>query len=357
MQAIRQANERFDIVMRATNDMIWDWNLETNEIYRDSFGVARVYGLLDPEETSNLEKWLNRVHPEDREQVLFAIEHLTEGKKQTFEIEYRFRTEDNEWRFIYDRGMALHNERGRPIRMIGSAQNISERKKLEMEIRNNMLERQRAINQATVETQEMERKEIGSELHDNVNQVLTTTKLYLELATSHPELKDEMIQKSTANIIKVINEIRQLSRSLMEPSIGDLGLVEAISDLVENLNMTRKLHVLFRADDGFDEVLTKNQKLTLFRIIQEATNNIIRHSGAKFTSIVLEKETDSGKLIIEDNGNGFHPEKVKRGTGLNNIKNRVYLVNGDCRIESAPGIGTRILIQFPIINATNNQHP
>src|SRR5690606_21033921 len=103
----------------------------------------------------------------------------------------------------------------------------TERKRLEQELLQNELEKQKAINQATVDTQEAERSEIGKELHDNVNQVLTTTKLYLDLAMSSPELKDELIIKSNKNIINVINEIRQLSRSLMDPSIGDLGLIDS----------------------------------------------------------------------------------------------------------------------------------
>src|SRR5206468_7954112 len=137
-------------------------------------------------------------------------------------------------------------------RVLVLANDITEKIKAEEELIANELERQKAINQATIDTQEQERSEIGKELHDNVNQVLTTTKLYLDLALSNNELKDELIKKSSKNIISVINEIRQLSRSLMDPSIGDLGLIDSIKDLIENINLTRKLQVILNCEEKLD---------------------------------------------------------------------------------------------------------
>ena len=88
-------------------------------------------------------------------------------------------------RHVFDKAIILRDEKGKAINVIGAIQDITQRKKLEQELLSNELERQKAINQATVDTQEQERSEIGKELHDNVNQVLTTTKLYLDLAMSN----------------------------------------------------------------------------------------------------------------------------------------------------------------------------
>src|SRR4029077_5969935 len=114
-----------------------------------------------------------------------------------------------------------------------------------------------------ISTQEKERTEISKELHDNVNQVLTTTKLYLDLAIANPQLKDELITKSSKNIISAITEIRKLSQSLMIPSLEDLGLVDSIEDLVESINATKKIYVVFVHRDVDEAVLDENQKLTL----------------------------------------------------------------------------------------------
>lgn len=352
VQAIKEANERFDLVMQATHDMIWDWDMQTNMVYREKTGLERVYGAVNDTKIEHIQQWIDRVHPEDQPSLLSAIEQLIHRDNNTFETEYRFQKEDGSWLHLYDRGKLIRSKTGQPLRLIGAAQDITERKRLEREVMDNMLERQKAINQATVETQEQERREIGKELHDNINQVLTTTKLYLELALNHPELKDDMIQKSSANIINVINEIRQLSRSLIEPSLGDLGLEEAISDLVENMNLTRRINISFAAQPFRFEALGKNESLTLFRIIQEALNNIVKHASATQANIELKPDGNEGLLCIEDNGVGFQPQFVKKGSGLKNIQNRVYLIGGKAEIISAPGKGTRIYVRFPITNKT-----
>jgi PAS domain S-box-containing protein len=348
LQEIRLANERFDIMMMATHDLIWDWNLETNFVYREGTGLKKVFGVEKNETIENINEWIKRLHPDDVQKVKKVMARIMNAvHENNFDVEYRFRRDDGTYTFVYDRGILIRNKEGKPVRMIGAAQDVSERKRLERELLNNELEHQKAINLATVETQEQERSEIGKELHDNVNQVLTTTKLYLDLAISNPELRDDMVLKSNKNIINVINEIRQLSRSLMNPSIGDLGLIDSIHDLIENINLTRKLHVSLQAKAEIEDLLDKNQKLTIFRIIQEALNNAIKHAKASKVSIKILYNATLVEVIIEDNGIGFNLQKVKKGAGLKNIQNRIYLINGSHNIESAPSKGSKIIINFP----------
>lgn len=355
LQELKTANERFDTVMKATHDLIWDWNLESNLIYRDPVGLKKVYGVNDNAHIESFYQWMDRIHPEDQERVQAVISEVLQSNDQDlFDVEYRFLRDDGSYSFVYDRGKMLRDDESRPSRMIGAAQDITERKKLEQIVIENKMENQKAINQATVDTQEQERSEIGKELHDNVNQVLTTTKLYLDLALSNPELKDELIRKSNCNIINVINEIRQLSRSLMDPSIGDLGLMDSIHDLMENINLTRQLHVALDVDEALEGCMTKNQKLTIFRIIQEALNNAIRHAKATSVMVVISGDDTHISMSVTDDGVGFNADKVKKGAGLKNIQNRVYLIDGTYTIQSTPSEGCSIQIRFPI-NKTINQ--
>jgi signal transduction histidine kinase len=238
------------------------------------------------------------------------------------------------------------------VRLIGAAQDISERKRLEKELLQAELDYQRLLHQATVDSQEKERAEIGKELHDNVNQVLTTTKLYLDLATTDPGLRDELIRKSLQNINDVIQEIRHLSRSLMDPSIGDLGLLASIDDLIGNIHLTKQLQIKLEADDAVEDCLDANQKLTVFRIIQESLNNVLRHARATEVRISILKLNNQLLLTIRDNGIGFGVGVTKKGAGLKNIQNRIYLINGSLNVKSHPGEGCIIQLQFPI--KTNN---
>lgn len=350
IKEIKKANERFDTIMRATHDMIWDWDLQTNLIYRSTLGLEKIYGLKDNSSIEKFEQLLSHIHPDDAVKVGNIITNIIQAKEaNTFELEYRFKKQDGSYSYVFDRGMVIRDNKGKPLRLIGAAQDMTERKHLEEELLQNELEKQKAINRATIDSQEMERTEIGKELHDNVNQILTTTKLYLDLALSNKDLKDELIAKSNKNIVSVINEIRQLSRSLMDPTIGDLGLIDSINDLIENINLTRRLHVSLIAEATLEELLCKNNKLTVFRIIQETLNNAIKHARATSVEIFLKLFGNNVMLSIKDDGIGFDPSSVRLGAGLKNIQNRVYLVNGTYSIQTSPGKGCKIIINFPII--------
>ncbi|MDQ6609500.1 MAG: PAS domain-containing protein, partial [Bacteroidota bacterium] len=348
-EELYKSNERFDIMMMATNELLWDWDIKADQIYRSSGGVKKLYGLVNDNSIKKIEGWLERVHPEDRHKLQQIFGQLEEAAHhQTFEVEYRFLKGNGEYSFIYNRGILLKDDDGKPLRLIGAARDISQRKHLEAELLANELEHKKLINQATVDSQEQERGEIGKELHDNINQVLTTTKLYLELALVREEMTNELIIKSSKNISSVITEIRQLSRSLMDPSLGDLGIIDSVNDLIQDINLTRKVHVSLEIDTQIENRLDKKQKLTLFRIIQESLNNAIRHAKAKFVSVNVSLQQEIVHLVVSDDGIGFNLETAKKGAGLKNITNRVYLVNGKFSIDTEPGKGCKISISFPI---------
>ncbi len=345
---LQKSNERFDAVMKATSEFIWEWNIEENSFYLDPYGLKKVLGVMKDSSFKGVDGWLERLHPADKEGAQKVIESIVAGTiSKTFEREFRFRRDDGKYVYLHDRGIVIHNKEGKPAKLIGAAQDITLRRKLERELLQKELEKQKIISKATIDTQEQERGEIGRELHDNVNQVLTTTKLYLELAGLKPEMKDEMIRKSSDSIIYVINEIRQLSRSLMNPSIGDLGLVAAIKDLISNINSTRKLLVKLEATNAIEDLLTSDSKLVVYRILQEALNNAIRHSSATNVLICIKKIENNLELIVKDDGIGFNIADVKKGIGLKNIENRVYLINGRMQVITAPGKGCTLIVHFP----------
>lgn len=345
---LTESIERFNAVLKATNDLIWDWNLENGQVYRDAGRLQMVYGVANEADIKGIKNWLQRIHPEDSTRIQQIINDILHSYDQdTFEAEYRYRRDDNRYNYVYDRGIIIRNAEGRPIRIIGAAENITERKRLEMQLLKKELDKQKLISQAIIETQEQERSEIGKELHDNVNQVLTTTKLYLDLSISNAEMKDELILKSSKNIIYVINEIRQLSRSLMNPSLGDLGLSESIQELIDSVNLTGRLITRLNSAPSLENSLSENQKLMVYRIVQETVNNALKHAEAQVVNIKIHDYDQWVELFIEDDGIGFNFDTVKKGSGLKHIQNRVYLANGTLTINTAPGKGCRIMINFP----------
>jgi signal transduction histidine kinase len=253
---------------------------------------------------------------------------------------------------VQDRGFLIFDHEGKVNRMVGSVQDITEKREMEKKLLETELNKQKLVAQAVVNAQEKERAEIGKDLHDNVNQILTTAKLYLELALVDESEKDQLIMRCAASISDAINEVRTISRSLVPASIGDLGLIESIQDLVESVKATKKLKLQFRRDEQIDELLDHKRKLTLFRIVQEQVNNVLKHSGASNLLIELKREEEWICLSVSDDGIGFDQAtlRAKKGNGLSNIISRADLFNGMVKIDSAPGKGCRLTVHVPIAN-------
>ena len=346
------SNERYTLATRATNDAIWDRDLHTGLCFWGE-GFYQQFGYKPGAKVRTGKFWESRIHPRDRDRVLKGMEKFQQshGKGLWLE-EYRFKRSDGAYALVSDRGFLVINKVGKAIRMVGSMQDITEKKEMEEKLLQQEVNKQKLIAQAMVDAQEKERAEIGKELHDNINQILSTTKLYLELAKNDNEERLSLITRSAGNIHNAIHEIRNISRSLVPTSIGDLGLLDSLTDLVESVQTTRAIQVEFYPVGNFDKKLSDKTKLMLFRIIQEQVNNVLKHSGARnlIIELILEETENRIELSITDDGKGFNPEKVrKKGLGLSNIMSRADLFGGKVTIQSAPGRGCKLRVQVPVM--------
>lgn len=346
------SNERYTLATKATNDAIWDRDLHTGLCFWGE-GFYQQFGYKPGAKLRAGKFWETHIHPRDRDRILKGMERFREkGKKDLWLEEYRFKKSDGSYALVSDRGFLVFNKEGKAIRMVGSMQDITEKKEMEERLLQQEVNKQKLVAQAMVDAQEKERAEIGKELHDNINQILSTTKLYLELAKSDNAERLSLINRSAGNIHNAIREIRNISRSLVPASIGDLGLMDSLTDLVESLQLTRAIQAEFHPMGNFDEKLSDKTKLMLFRIIQEQVNNVLKHSGARHLVIelILEETENRIELNITDDGKGFNPEKVrKKGLGLSNIRSRADLFGGKVTIQSAPGRGCKLKVQVPVI--------
>jgi len=346
-ESLRRSIERFDIVSKATNDAIWDWDLVSNTILWNE-SVTYLFGYKRSEIEKEPTFWENHIHPDDRDRVLGNVSrHITDGV-ENWQDEYRFVCADGSVKLVFDRGFILFDEQHKPYRMIGAMMDITERKKLQEELASQSIARQKLVTEATIMAQEKERAQIGRELHDNINQILTTTKMYLDMALSESDISEELMLKSHENISSAIEEIRSLSKSLVPPSLGDIGIKEAIADMLDNLNLTQKLNIRLRTSGVSKSIISSNLQLMVFRIVQEQISNIIKHSKATEAEIRLTVSRNELHITITDNGIGFDPKKRMKGIGLLNITSRAEVHNGDVEIISAPGKGCTIKISIPL---------
>ena len=227
------------------------------------------------------------------------------------------------------------------------ANDITESIKIEAEMLRQHIMQQKLITETTIQAQEKEREEIGRELHDNINQILAASKLHLEMAMTRTENTDSL-DKSRESINLAIQEIRQLSQTLVAPSLGEIPLSGAIKDLIDNIHLASSLRIQFTAKNLNEELIDDNIKLMFYRIVQEQLNNILKHSRANNATIELSTNSEHIILTVRDDGIGFDTSKTSGGIGLRNITNRAGLYNGMTRIHSEPGKGTTLKVTVPL---------
>ncbi len=352
-EEIKTSYDRYMLATKATNDAIWDWDMHTG-LYFWGEGFYQQFGYKPGVKVRTRKFWEDHLHPDDRVRIVKELARfILQKDKGLWMEEYRFKRSDGKWALVSDRGFLVFGKEKKLMRMIGSMQDITEKREMETKLLKQELDKQKLVARAMVDAQEKERAEIGKELHDNVNQILSTTKLYLELAKNDNKERLNLIGRSAENIHEAIHEIRNISRSLVPSSIGDLGLQDSVNDLVENIRATRAIHVEFYPVGAFDEKIGDKLKLMLFRIIQEQVNNVLKHSAAKnlIIELILEEGESQVGLNITDDGKGFHPEKIKnkKGLGLSNIMSRADLFGGKLTIVSAPGEGCKLRVQVPVL--------
>jgi PAS domain S-box-containing protein len=221
---------------------------------------------------------------------------------------------------------------------------VTEERRLQKQlVRQQKIKRQQ-ITEAVLGAQEKERSDIGRELHDNINQILATSKLYLDVILEEEEDCNPLIKKSRKNITLAIEEIRKISKALITPVLDDVGLEQSIKELTRNIHEVKKMRFSIDAKELDEDLLTNDQKQALYRIVQEQLNNILKHADASSVNIILRTEGEKIFLFIEDNGKGFSVKNVQKGVGITNMMSRAEVFNGKLEIDTSPGNGCRLKV-------------
>lgn len=212
-----------------------------------------------------------------------------------------------------------------------------------------------------ISLQDQERKRIAEDLHDGLGSLLSSIKLNLqnlgeEMTFSSAEQRDKY-QSSIASIDDAISDLRNLSHNIMPASLAKLGLVAGLKNMLEKISAHSGLHVDFSTHD-FEQRIDETMELSVYRIILELTNNIVKHASAKEITIQLIRYPEYVNITVEDNGKGFDYKNIKqkpKGIGLGNIVSRVEYMKGRLNIDSAVGRGTTVMIDIPLTETKKNE--
>jgi two-component system sensor histidine kinase UhpB len=348
--SMHEALERYDILAKATSETIWDWDIVNNKMtYNDV--ITQMFGYQNAQIKNVMEWWKSNIHPEDQRRVSELLNEVFTKELHNFQLEYRFRCEDGTYKYVFDRAFILFDENKKPYRMIGAMQDITERKNSEEEFKmmkrtlmNQKVQEQKKITRAILNAQEKERRHMGEELHDNINQMLAGTKLYLSVAgQGNAELK-KALDYPLQLIDDTMTEIRLLTRRSVTPK-HNVNLKELLQTLIENMfkNTAIKTSFNYKVTDDFEDEL----KLNIYRIVQEQTSNILKHAAAATVNITVKAQNHCISIAIADDGKGFEVNKKRDGIGISNIINRAESFNGQVEIVSTPANGCKLLIEIP----------
>ncbi|MGF2412970.1 MAG: PAS domain-containing protein [Ferruginibacter sp.] len=343
-EKLKAANSELEKIFNTIDEVLFSMDMINYRIKHISIACIKVYGYTPDEFMADRDLWLNIIHHKEKCFVGREYEKLENGK--TIFNKYRIIHRDKNIRWVETKMIPTLDKRGRLIRIDGICNDVTEKIKLEKKLAEEREQQVRQITVAVIAAQEKERSFLGEELHDNINPILATAKLYMECAISRDDSRINLIKDSKDFIITAMDEIRTLSKKLVPPSLGEISLIEAITDMIDQITRVNKLEFSTKWDCYDESLLDDKLKLAIYRITQEQFNNILKHARAQTVFITLQQHGNEVKLNIQDDGIGFDIMQKRNGVGLQNMKSRAEMFNGRVSINSTPGNGCELTILF-----------
>ena len=342
--ALKQAEQKYREIFENAIEGIFQSSPDGRFIAANP-AMARIFGYDSAEELINDRRDIASQHYVDpRQRKIFEQLINEKGMVQGFELQaYR---KDGSTIWTSENVRAVRDENGAVLYYEGIIEDVTQRKQVEAE-RVELLRR-------LVSAQEDEQRRISRELHDQMGQSLAA--LLLGLKSLRDSVKEERTLQSIQRLQDITNriadEMHSLIRELRPTALDDLGLQTALANYLAEWSQRSTVTIDFHANGLLDQRLGTQLESTIYRIVQEAVNNTIKHAKAENISIILEKRGNRVLLIVEDDGIGFDAEALlktpakNRRFGLLGMQERVALVGGSLSIESTPGVGTTVLVHI-----------
>jgi PAS domain S-box-containing protein len=338
---LRESEERLNLATTSAGAGLWAIDQTTKQIWltdkaRELFGLSR--------KAPDWENLLSAIHPEDRERMQNSVEEVLRTGKE-FNADFRVVCPDGSARWVSSRGRAQFASHVKLQRLMGACVDITSRKQAE--------ETARDLSGRLIYSQEAERMRLARDLHDDLSQSLALLSIELEMfgqrQPAEPGQVNGRMQEFSARVKRLSSDVHRLSHELHPAKLEQLGLVAALRGFCEEFAVVHEMAIEF-ADRSLPRAVPRETALCLYRVAQEALQNVVKHSGATAARVELDMEGNELRLVIADDGVGFDPKMMRANSslGLISMGERVRFVHGLLSVESHTGKGTRVKVRVPI---------
>ena len=342
VEALRKTEERFRLASRAGKMFAYEWDVATDVVVHTA-GSAEILDI-EPGVRITGEEIFAKVHPEDLGRLKYAIAELR-PERPHLQITYRVLRADGTVSCVERHTRAQFDERGKMLRLIGMVADVTARACAERELSE--------LSGRLIHAQEEERARIARELHDDLGQRMALLQINVERLKQDTAELSSKPRHELNNIAELTSEcsseLHDISRQLHPSRLDTLGLVTTLRSFCKEFSLQHNLRVQF-VHQEVPERVPKDISLCLFRVVQEALRNVVKHSGAAEVRVELTRHDEQIDLCISDAGAGFDTGFAKADVGLAliSMRERLRLVGGHLSIESEVSHGTRIRTRIPL---------
>jgi PAS domain S-box-containing protein len=354
-QALKENQERLVMITEAADIGLWSLDTQTKALYLDQQTKA-ILGLDDTQLLNGV-ALAARIHPEDLVKVEGLVERI-QREQERLEVEFRMNLAGGNQHWLYMRGQGIFDHEGQSKQLVGVVMDITGRRQLmeQVQVDQARLEVQRRL----LEQREQERLQIARELHDGPMQEILGAIYAIQgmIATEADDHLTNGLRAVVETLHTQLSELRTYASELRPPTLAQFGLAKAIQSHIESYQSKHPNIQVHLQVSQSEELTPENIRLGLFRIYQEAMNNIAKHCQKAEVKVTFNKMDGIARLKITDDGPGFEPPEdwlvqARAGhLGLVGMRERAEAIGGRLEIESTPGRGTTIRVEVPLGEAS-----
>jgi len=351
LQVIKRSEEKYRMIFQNMSLGILEVDKDERIVYVND-AMSKITGYQPDEMIGRKTPELILTRPEQLQKLHEVLEKRKKGESNVYDL--NITQKNGQIRNIVVSGVPQFDEHGVFAGSIGINWDVTEIRQIEQKLQDERINKEKEIFEATLQAEEEQRAHIGRDLHDGVGQMLAYMTLYINMIKAKGTYTLHEIGELEKSVKHTLEQVRTLSRTLTPPAIRDLGLRDAVIELINSYGILEKplFHLKIYGQQE-DVKVSMEKKHVIYRVIQELLNNAFKYADADNIHLELKIQNNQFKMMYMDDGKGFDTKRIQKGVGLDSMRSRIKFHKGEILIQTAPGKGVKMQIQIPLETKTS----